>query len=246
MIPPAPPKLLDARRGPIAAWQARAQWHLIAAIGMPILALLHIFDESAFDYFLQTLWRSPELQPPGFMLPDWYQVLRQAGNLELWILMSIMLWGVDAARLGRVLSPTAYRRGLMLLFGSTGAGILAEIGKLVVARERPIAGASIDYQGYIHHIPLLDPLFFGQGNLGFPSSHAAVAFGAAITLARLIPGTLPVMILLALGCAWTRMLMGAHFLTDVAGGAVLAWIWVTWLRPETRLPAAQAKLEFAR
>lgn len=241
MLRPAPPKLLDARTGPVAAWQARARWHVIAAFCMPVIALLHIFDERAFHYFLEPVFRVKELQPPGFFLPDWYQVLRQAGNLELWILMSLLVWGIDAARLGRVLSPAAWRRGWLLLIGSAGAGILAEIGKLVVARERPISGDSIIYQDYIHHIPLLDPLL-GQGNLGFPSSHAAVAFGAAITLARLVPGTLPVMIFLALGCAWTRMLMGAHFLTDVAGGAALAWIWVTWLRPETRLPAASAAL----
>lgn len=234
MLRAAPPKLLDARAGTIDAWQARARWHVIAAITMPVIALLHLFDEWAFYYFLEPVFRVKELQPPGFFLPDWYQVLRQAGNLELWIVLSLMLWGVDAARVGRVLTPGAFRRGWLLLAGSAGAGIVAEFGKLVVARERPITGGSIDYQGYVHHWPLIDPLL-GQGNLGFPSSHAAVAFGAALTLARLVPGTLPVMIFLALGCAWTRMLMGAHFLTDVAGGAALAWIWVTWLRPETRM-----------
>ncbi len=235
MLPAAPPKLLDARRGTVADWQARARWHLIAALAMPAVALLHLFDEPAFHSFLRPVWKLRELQPPGFMLPDWYQVLRQVGNLELWIVLSIMLWAVDARRVGRVFTVAAFRRGWLLLLGSAGAGILAELGKLVVARERPISGGSIDYQGYIHHIPLIDPLFRGVGNLGFPSSHAAVAFGAAIVLARLIPGTLPIMIFLALGCAWTRLLMGAHFLTDVAGGAAIAWIWVAWLRPESRL-----------
>ena len=238
MLPAATPKLLDARRGPVAAWQARARWHVIAAFAMPAVALLHIFDEAAFHYFLRPVWKLRELQPAGFMLPDWYQVLRQVGNLELWVILSLMLWGVDAARVHSVFTPAAFRRAWLLLAGSAGAGILAEFMKLIVARERPISGGSIDYQGYVHHIPLIDPLL-GQGNLGFPSSHAAVAFGAAITLARLIPGTLPVMIFLALGCAWTRLLMGAHFLTDVAGGAALAWIWVTWLRPETRMPASE-------
>ncbi|MEO1585262.1 MAG: phosphatase PAP2 family protein [Planctomycetota bacterium] len=235
MLPVQTPKLLSPRTGPVADWQARARWHLIAALGMPALALLHILDEPAFHYFLRPVYKLRDLQPPGFMLPDWYQVLRQAGNLELWIIIALIFWGVGARRVGRVFHPRAYRSAWLLFLGSAGAGILAELGKLIVARERPISGASIDYQGYVHHWPLIDPLL-GQGNLGFPSSHAAVAFGAALTLARLIPGTLPVMLLLALGCAWTRMLMGAHFLTDVAGGALLAWIWVTWLRPETRMP----------
>ena len=106
--------------------------------------------------------------------------------------------------------------------------------KLVVARERPISGGSIDYQGYVQHIPIIDPLL-GQGNLGFPSSHTAVAFGAAFTLARIFPGSINVMIFMALGCAWTRMIMGAHFLTDVAGGIAVAWVWTLWLRPAPRL-----------
>lgn len=223
MITAAPPLLLNPRRGPIERWQARSRIMLILVAGGLVTLALHPFDRAAFGYFLK-----PELREFGVNLPDWYHVLRQFGNMMTWALVALAVWGVDARTAGRVLAPAAWHRAAYLAFASAGAGLVAEIGKVVVARERPISGASIDYQGYVHHWPLIDPIL-GQGNLGFPSSHTAVAFGAAFALARLLPGSFPVMILLAIGCAWTRLLMGAHFLTDVAGGIALAWAWVVWM-----------------
>jgi membrane-associated phospholipid phosphatase len=229
MLAAAPPALLNPRAGSVAAWQSRAKALVLVAAAMPAIALLHLLDRAAFDEFFR-----PHFREPGFFLPDWYQLLRQAGNQTLWVIAAFMLWGVDAQRHPALTRPATHR-GLMLLVATAGAGLIAELLKILVARERPMASGTLDYQGYVHHIPVLSPLW-GVGNLGFPSSHAAVAFAGAFALGRLVPGTFPVMIFMALGCAWTRLLMGAHFLTDVAGGLAVAAAWVIWLRPETRWP----------
>ena len=229
MIPAAPPMLLDPRRGSVLRWQTRARVRAITLGSILVVLLLHLVDRAAFFHFYL-----PRFREPGFFLPDWYQVLRQTGNMLTWLLVGLMLWGVDAARIGRALCFPALRRGWLLVLAAAGAGLIAELLKLVIARERPMISGGLEYQGHVYHWPIIEPLL-GQGNLGFPSSHAAVAFGAAIALARLVPGTWPVMIFLALGCAWTRLLMGAHFLTDVVAGAAIAWAWVEWLRlPEGR------------
>jgi membrane-associated phospholipid phosphatase len=229
MLPAATPKLLDPRTGSVTDWQARARWWLIAAAAIPTIILLHAVDRAAFGYFYK-----PAFRAPGFFLPDWYQLLRQTGSLTLWLLIGLLVWGIDARATGRPFTRRAVRRGAMLAAATTGAGLLAELGKIIAARERPMASGTLDYQGYVHHIPIVGPLS-GVGNLGMPSSHAAVAFAAAFALSRLVPGSFTVMIFMALGCAWTRLLMGAHFLTDVAAGLAIAWLWVTWLRPESRL-----------
>ncbi|MEM8757741.1 MAG: phosphatase PAP2 family protein [Planctomycetota bacterium] len=231
MIPNAPPALLNPRRGSVERWQTRSRVRLILIVGLAATLALHLFDHAAFDYFLE-----PEFRAFGVNLPDWYHVFRQFGNMMTWVFIALAFWGADARRTGRVLARPAWSRAAYLTLASAGAGLVAEIGKVLVARERPISGASIEYQGYVHHWPLIDPLL-GQTNLGFPSSHTAVAFGAAFAIARLLPGTFPAMLLLAMGCGWSRMLMGAHFLTDVAGGIVLAWAWVVWLPTPGSVPA---------
>ncbi|MGP1273648.1 MAG: phosphatase PAP2 family protein [Phycisphaerales bacterium] len=224
MIQAAPPRLLDARAGSIDRWQTRARVRAITLGSILAVLLLHLVDRAAFFHFYL-----PTFRQPGFFLPDWYQVLRQIGNMLTWVLVALMLWGVDAHADGRAFTRAATTRGARLVVAAAGAGLIAELLKLLVARERPMIAGGLEYQGHVYHWPLVEPLL-GQGNLGFPSSHAAVAFGAAIALARLVPGTWPVMVFLALGCAWTRLLMGAHFLTDVVAGAAIAWAWVEWLR----------------
>jgi undecaprenyl-diphosphatase len=54
-----------------------------------------------------------------------------------------------------------------------------------------------------------------------PSSHALVAFAGAAALARLFPRATPIWYALAVGCGITRLLSGAHFLSDVVVGALI-------------------------
>ena len=68
------------------------------------------------------------------------------------------------------------------------------------------------------------PGFIDGHNLGLPSSHAAVAFGGACMLSVYLPKLRPLLLLLALGCAYTRLITGAHFASDVFVGALLGWV----------------------
>jgi membrane-associated phospholipid phosphatase len=59
--------------------------------------------------------------------------------------------------------------------------------------------------------------------LALPSSHALVAFAAAAMLARLYPRARWLWYALAAGCALTRVLARAHFLSDVTLAAIIGW-----------------------
>ncbi len=163
---------------------------------------------------------------------DWARFLRSLGYLPLWLAGALALclnaWPRIQKEDWRVVMRPAY----LLALTPTIAGALDELTKLVVRRERPNAHAG----AYVFR-PFTDHPFSSSG-LGFPSSHAAVAFGAAFILCRLWPRAWPVWIILAVGCALTRILDRAHFLSDVTGGLLVAYAttWALWHATSPRDP----------
>jgi membrane-associated phospholipid phosphatase len=149
---------------------------------------------------------------------DWGRLLRVTGSLVFWIPLAAALW-LEA----RVRSPESARQRWLVACGPALAGAVAELLKLLVRRERPLL-----HQGASYHRPFGDRLLDSH-DLGFPSSHVMVAFGGAAVLARQYPRVAPVAYALAAGCAITRVLTQAHFLSDVVGGALAGWAVGTWL-----------------
>jgi len=71
---------------------------------------------------------------------------------------------------------------------------------------------------------LFRPPFSGRhGDLTLPSGHAALAFAVFTVLGRAFPRGWWWFLLLACGVAASRVLMGAHFLSDVIAGAGLGY-----------------------
>ena len=121
-----------------------------------------------------------------------------------------------------VLGPTHLRLTIHRLFvASLGAGLAADVIKLLVSRTRPNAlGAEIDaFAGtFVSWFPLLTGTSAVQS---FPSAHAATAAGLAIGLSTWFPkGRTLFLALATLTCA-SRMCVGAHYLSDVLVGAAL-------------------------
>jgi len=114
------------------------------------------------------------------------------------------------------------------------AGLLCEVMKLVIRRERPDVGAGEwVFRSWSDHP-------FSSAGLATPSSHTMVAFGAATMLARMYPQARWVGYVIACGCAATRVLSHGHFLSDVTFGALLGWAvgWGVWIQWGRELPEA--------
>ncbi|HRQ74191.1 MAG TPA: phosphatase PAP2 family protein [Phycisphaerales bacterium] len=193
----------------------------MAAAALVLLGLLAVslLDRVVYD----ALTWPPERRALGEM-EDWYQMLRTAGYLPAWL-------GVGAAivLLGRGggQERAASRRAATVVLGALTAGLAAEVVKLLVGRERPeVSGVDGAWQGYVFRAPL--GAFADSSNLGFPSSHAATAFGGAFALAAAYPPLRWLALALACGCGLTRVLAGAHFASDVYGGCVLGWACARW------------------
>ena len=143
---------------------------------------------------------------------DWGRMLRNFGYLPFWLLAALALALHD--RGGAVLAPW-WRRGALLAAAPAAAGIIGELIKILVRRMRPPdIGHAYAFRAWSDHP-------FSSRGFGFPSSHAVVAFGAAAILARLFPRATWVWYAAATGCAVSRLLAHAHYLSDVVAGALI-------------------------
>ena len=163
---------------------------------------------------------------------EWGRLMRVMGWWPTWATAAIALWLVQR----KADAAAAKRNAWYLTIAPGAAGLIAELLKLLVRRERPeLNGGDYGFRPWSE-----DP--FSTLGLGMPSSHTMVAFGAATALARIFPGARWVWYVLAAGCAATRVLSHAHFLSDVTLGAFLGWSvgWGVWIAMRARAKPASS------
>ena len=123
--------------------------------------------------------------------------------------------------LAATLDPRGWRVAPRLAIGALGAGLAADMLKLIVLRQRPSAAdlsGSIEqtFAGWL-------PGFADNHRLqSFPSAHTATAVGLAITLSTLYPRGRWLFATCAVLAAVQRIESQAHFLSDVLAGAAVA------------------------
>jgi membrane-associated phospholipid phosphatase len=149
---------------------------------------------------------------------DGGRLLRILGYWPTWIVAAVALWLNE-----RGVVASARRSALLVAASPAVAGIIAELLKLLLRRERPTA-----HDGAYVFRPFTERPF-STGGLALPSSHVMVAFGAAAMLAYLFPRARWLWFALACGCALTRVLARAHFVSDVVVAAMAAIATTRWL-----------------
>lgn len=147
---------------------------------------------------------------------DWAKALRSCGYWPTWGALGLALVLIDWRDVPRVWPRTdKWARGVLIWMSTASAGLLAELVKLVVRRERPdMADGAYVFRAFGERT-------WSTSGLGMPSSHTAVAFGAAWMLTRLWPSAAPVWMAFGIGCGLTRVLDRAHFVSDVYVGALV-------------------------
>ncbi len=165
-----------------------------------------------FTILDKPLWKLLLLDPQKSLeQKDWWQLLRQFGSLILWMIVASLYIIHDHSRR----RPGAWHRGLMIFLAAAIAGGLAEALKGIVGRARPLTSGEYQFKWLEPHLHLPG---------GLASSHTAVAFGGAIMLSWFMPAWRIPLMLLAFLCAMTRIVVGAHFVTDVYVAILLAWL----------------------
>ena len=141
---------------------------------------------------------------------DWGRMLRNFGYLPFWLLAALALALHDRASSGW------WRRAVLLAAAPTAAGIASELLKITVRRMRPPEiGHGYAFRAWSDHP-------FSSKGFGFPSGHAVVAFGAAAILAHFFPRARVLWYAAAVGCAISRLLAHAHYLSDVVASACIS------------------------
>lgn len=160
-------------------------------------------------------WAYRTLIMPDVYDRDWGRMFRIAGFLPTWAIVSTAL--LLCAPPSESTSRPARWRAVSPLIAATVGGIVAEALKLLLRRERPEAHAG----AYVFRS--WGDRTLSTSGLALPSSHALVAFAAAAMLARMYPRARWLWFALAAGCALTRVLARAHFLSDVTLSAIVGW-----------------------
>ena len=132
-----------------------------------------------------------------------------------WYLVPSLLVFVIARFIVR--RPVIAARGLFVFLGVALAGLVCDVLKVLVGRSRPLV--LFREGGYeFWHLQL------NADYQSFPSGHAACAAAAALAFAVVAPRYRLQLLLAALLVALTRVVIVAHFLSDVVAGAALAWL----------------------
>ena len=106
---------------------------------------------------------------------------------------------------------------IFLLFSLLVTGIITQLLKHIVGRPRPNYSTLDQYIGFE---------FFNLSSEfhSFPSGHTSTIFAVALTVSYFLPKTKYFVLFFALIIAFSRIIVGAHFFTDIIGGVVVAYL----------------------
>lgn len=189
----------------------RTGW-LLGVIGfVALLSALYLVDVPV------VLWAQSALQPVHGI----FEFITEFGE-SVWILAPALILLPVTWLLARLARQWTLRLALLqmtgiwafILVGVGLPGLLINIVKRVIGRGRPL------------HLEVPDaPVFQSFLNdwtyQSFPSGHATTAFAFCFVVSFLVPRSLPWMLALAALIAVSRIVIGAHYPTDVVGGVVL-------------------------
>lgn len=186
------------------------------AAGAALVAVAAVWQMFVFDAALADAVRQ---------LPRWIGFVFRAvtdfgkSGWFLWpigiVLLAIAALATPLARMGRLVAAALAVR-LMFVFLAIGVpGLFVTIVKRLIGRARPsLTGPPFDPFSYA-------PLIWRADHASMPSGHATTAVAAAIAIGALWPRSLPLMWTYAAVIAVSRVVVSAHYPSDVVVGAAV-------------------------
>ena len=191
---------LNARNWPVFAAGVLLLTLLLGVFDHELAARAHDQSQAVIDFFARvTRWgESDWLLYPSFTL----------------LVLSAL--GVRFAPRGSLrLAFVEFLNVWALIFVGVGLpGLIANLLKRIIGRGRP---ELFDSVGSLSFHPLANAYVYES----FPSGHTTTAFAAAMVLGFLAPRWFAIGLVYAIAIGLSRLVVGAHYPTDVLAGAVL-------------------------
>lgn len=203
--------------------------HRVRLTGLTLLFLITEISLILFiDKPLSQYLRAVDAAHPALI--DFFRAYTDLGK-GLWYAVLSVSGGLVCAALYYRGNLTSARRATVLwlgqVFGFTlvainGAGLVADLLKIIVGRARPKLLKMQDFYGF-------DPFNIASADWrSFPSGHSTTVFAAACALGLMFPRLRWPLLALAVAVGLSRVMINAHYLGDVVAGAALGW-GVAWL-----------------
>ena len=194
-----------------------------------LAVVVFLFVEYAFFFYIDkpvALYFSiAEITHAPFV--DFFRKITDAGK-SVWYLWPCGILTVFCSFLSRGKDvPLRYRRlfayvGIrtLFLFATIAiSGIVADIIKPLLGRARPPLWLDDGLYGFV-------PLTFNSHWNSMPSGHTTTAFALGCSLCVFYPRLRPLWIFIALLLGISRVVVDAHYISDVIAGALLGWLTV--------------------
>jgi len=175
-------------------------------IALPIILICYLFIDIPMAIFFKEAHGSDM---------EIFQFLTQLGDSKYSLIISIVLFFYFRLKQQSLHAS----RAIFVWFSIAFSGILADILKFIFGRARP----SLFFEQHIYGFE-----FFKTAHAwtSFPSGHSATAFSLGVSLAILFPKYKIPFLIIALLIASSRIIITAHFVSDVVAGSAIGIITV--------------------
>ncbi len=172
-----------------------------------------------FDYAISKFFYNINSQTKSL-----FETLTHFGDSIYFFIPTIIIWAViKIIQNKNKILLTISDISLFVFFNILISGITVQIFKHILGRPRPLLFHS-------NNLSTIDIFNFDSRWHSFPSGHTATIFAFIFCLIFLFPKIRNILISVAIVIASTRVIVGAHYVSDIFGGALVAYITSILLR----------------
>ena len=184
-----------------------------------IYLLLGVIVFLFFDYSISKFFYNINSQTKSL-----FETLTHFGDSLYFFVPTILIWVViKIIQNKNKIILTISDISIFIFFNILFSGIAVQIFKHIVGRPRPPLFHS-------NNLSTIDIFNFDSRWHSFPSGHTATIFAFIFCLIFLFPKIKNILITIAVVIASTRVIVGAHYVSDIFGGALVAYITSILLR----------------
>ena len=172
-----------------------------------------------FDYSISKFFYNINSQTKSL-----FETLTHFGDSLYFFVPTIIIWAfIKIFQNKNKILSTIGDIAIFIFFNILFSGIIVQIFKHLLGRPRPP-------MFHLFNMSSLDLFQFDSKWHSFPSGHTATIFAFIFCLIFLFPKIKNILISIAIIIASTRVIVGAHYVSDVLGGALVAYVTTIILR----------------